>query len=326
MFFFEDLSMIHVFTFIAILFILIGLNEGLRMSKKFSLLIFIGLPAVLTVYWVNMDSEITSWFFWVKVYSALAGSLIYMVIRFTDYHLKNPRYLLLVPAILALNILEAAVRELQVGIAGFHGTVDGMFYISGGWNYLNALAGILNILLICGWVGIKRKEKNNRVDMVWPDQGLLFIIAYAVWNISYVYSCSPANALYSGFALNLAPIIPALFWAKGTWMQNRAHTLSLWMIWIMTFPYFFTDGSAVQATLSYNPAANWTLAVASLTLNGVLFVWQVKRILSEKKNVFEDEIWANTNQYQGEKDGVTDNARTGRGYGSGKKRRAGSTA
>jgi hypothetical protein len=29
-----------------------------------------------------------------------------------------------------------------------------MLYISGGWNYVNGVAGILNILLICGWSGI----------------------------------------------------------------------------------------------------------------------------------------------------------------------------
>ncbi|SDZ15765.1 DUF5692 family protein [Tindallia californiensis] len=316
MFFFEDLTIINIVTFIVVILAAIGINELLRMSKKISIGIFLVLPFIMTFYWISNDSEVVSWFFWVKVYSALAGSLIYMVVRFTDYPVKHPGYLLLIPGILALNILEAVVREFQVVLAGFHGMVDGAYYISGGWNYVNAVAGIINILLLCGWVGIKRKERKNRVDMVWPDLGSMYIMAYALWNISYVYSCSPNNALYSGFALNLAPIIPAFFWAKGTWMQNRAHTLSVWMILIMTFPYLFADGSMLQASLSYHAIANWSLAIASLGLNGTLFVWQAARILKTKKNPLREEIWVGTSQYQGE-DEVTENARTGRSNRSG---------
>lgn len=326
MFFFENLTSINVVTFVVVLLTAIGINELIRMSKKISLAIFLVLPMIMTFFWVSQDSEIVSWFFWVKVYSALAGSLIYMVVRFTDYPLKNPKYLLLIPGILAINILEAVVREFQVVMAGFHGIVDGAYYISGGWNYVNAIAGILNILLLCGWVGIKRKERKNRVDMVWPDLGSFYIVAYAVWNISYVYSCSPNNALYSGFALNLAPIIPAFFWAKGTWMQNRAHTLSVWMILIMTFPSLFTAGSVLQASLSYNPTANWALAIGSLGLNGTLFVWQTVRICRTKKNPFKDELWIGTAQYQEDENEVMEDARAGGGYGSSKKCRASSAS
>lgn len=290
MFFFEAIPWYNVVMWFGVLGILIGVNELVRASKGASIVIFMVAPVILTVFWlIRGGTDIISWFYWVKVYSALAGSLIFMVIRYTDYYKRHKWYLKLVPAILAINILEAAIRELQVGIAGFNGIVDGVRYISGGWNYLNAAAGILCILVLCGWNGI-HGTTGKRKDMVWPDLTMMYVIAYAVWNISYVYSCAPGNVFYSSLALNIAPIIPALFWAKGTWLQNRAHTLSFWMLWIMTFPYFFASGT-FSVSVSYNPAANWTLAGISLALNGVLAIWQGYRIVKYRLNPLKDEIW-----------------------------------
>lgn len=298
MFFFETIPWYNIIMWLVVFGLLIGFNEVARSSKRGSIILFIALPIVLTPIWFFFgDPELTSWFHWVKVYSALAGCLIYMVIRFTDYHKKHPWYLILVPAILAINILEAVIREFQVGILGFEGMVDGMYYISGGWNYVNAIAGILNILLICGWFGIFATS-GKKIDMIWPDQTKLWIIAYGVWNIAYVYSCAPGNAFYSGVALNIAATVPALLWAKGTWMQNRAQTLSFWMMWVMTVPHFFAAGSTFNVSVSYNPAANWTISLISLGLNVTLAVWQIIRIIKYKKNPLKDEIWQDTKEYQ----------------------------
>jgi len=298
MFFFESIPWYNAVMWFVVFGLLIGLNEVARSSKWGSVILFMIFPVILTPIWfIWGDSELTSWFHWVKVYSALAGSLIYMVIRFTDYHKKHPWYLVLVPAILAINILEAVIREFQVGIMGFEGQIDGMFYISGGWNYVNAIAGILNLLLICGWVGIFA-TKGKKKDMIWPDQTKLWIIAYGVWNIAYVYACAPGNAFYSGVALNIAATVPALLWAKGTWMQNRAQTLSFWMMWVMTVPHFFAVGSTFNVSVSYNPAANWTIALISLGLNVVLAVWQIARIVKYRLNPLKDEIWTGTKEYE----------------------------
>jgi hypothetical protein len=297
MFFFETIPWYNWVMWFVVLGALLGLNEIIRASKLGSIAIFMVLPVLLTPVWFMMESEITSWFTWIKVYSALAGSIIYMVIRFTDYHKKHPWYLILVPGILAINILEAVIREFQVGILGFQGMVDGMQYISGGWNYVNGVAGILNILLICGWFGIFASS-GKRKDMLWPDQTRLWIIAYGVWNIAYVYSCAPGNAFYSGVALNISATIPALFWAKGTWMQNRAATLSFWMMWVMTMPYFFAIGSTFNVSVSYNPAANWSIAILSLALNLVLAAWQVYRIVKNRLNPLKDEIFTDLPEYK----------------------------
>lgn len=291
MFFFDAFPWYNVLVWLIVLGVLLGLNEWVRLSKRASIGLFVVLPVLLTLVWyVNRDNEITSWFTWIKVYSALAGSLIYMGIRYRSYHKKYSWFVFLVPGILAINIIEAVIREFQVGWQGFEGMVDGMYYISGNWNYLNAFAGLINLFLICGWIGIYA-TKGKRKDMIWPDQTRLFIIAYGVWNIAYVYSCAPGNAFYSGFGLNIAATLPALLWAKGTWMQARAHTLSFWMIWVMTFPYFFATGSAFNVSVSYNPTANWILASISLTLNIILAIWQVYRIVTYRLNPLKDELW-----------------------------------
>jgi len=297
MFFFQSIPWYSAIMWFVVLGILIGLNELIRASKWGSIAIFMVLPVILTPVWLLTENDITSWFTWIKVYSALTGCIIYMVIRFTRFHLKHRWYLVLVPAILAVNIAEAVIREFQVGISGFQGIVDGMRYISGGWNYANAAAGILNILLICGWSGIFASGGKRR-DMLWPDQIRMWIIAYGVWNIAYVYSCAPGNAFYSGVALNISATIPALFWARGTWMQNRAATLSFWMMWVMTMPYFFATGSTFNVSVSYNPAANWSISLLSLALNVSLAVWQTCRIVKYRLNPLKDEIYTDLDEYR----------------------------
>ncbi len=53
--------------------------------------------------------------------------------------------------------------------------------MGGPWNYMNAVAGILNIIAITGWFGIvirKETKKDKSKDMLWPDMLWFWIIAY----------------------------------------------------------------------------------------------------------------------------------------------------
>jgi hypothetical protein len=303
MFFVESIPWYNVITWFAVLGALLLLIEVIRMRQWTSLAIFIVLPIALTPVWFLFpDPEIRNWFYWAKVYSALAGSIIFMVIRFTDFHKSHKWYLVFPPAILGLNIAEAVAREFQIGASGVGLDVSkglelfNMPCISGDWNYANAIAGILNIMLMCGWSGIFA-SRGKRKDMMWPDQIRLWVVAYGVWIISYVYSCSTFNAFYSGFALNIAATIPAIFWAKGAWLQHRAATLSFWMMWIMTFPRFFYEGTFAVG-LSYNPWANRALAYTALALNVILACWQVYRIIKNRRNPLKDEIFTDLPEYK----------------------------
>jgi hypothetical protein len=295
MFFFESLSMPAVVMFTVVLIGLMVVNELSRRNFKWSLFLFVGLPILLTPYWMYMDNEVSNWFVWVKVYSALMGAIGFMVIRFSNFANKNRWYLLFPPLILAINIFEAVIREIQV--AEIQGVSEGLLLLGGEWNYFNAAAGILNIVTICGWVGIYAVTRGSNRDMVWPDMLWFWIIAYDIWNFAYIYNCLTANVLYTGVALLLSCTIPALWWAKGAWLQHRAHTLALWAMFMMTFPYMFTD-SLYTVKVSYNPTAMWTISLISFFANVALVGYQGYRLYTRKLNPIKHELYTDLGKYQ----------------------------
>ena len=61
--------------------------------------------------------------------------------------------------------VEGRLADFGAGLSGVH---DGMLIIGGAWNNVNAIAGILNIVSICGWAGIYISKKKSQ-DMIWPD-------------------------------------------------------------------------------------------------------------------------------------------------------------
>ncbi|WP_421743001.1 DUF5692 family protein [Cellulomonas sp.] len=277
---------------------LIALNEVTRRWKWAGIAFFVALPLVLTVFvWPTTAGEGSStgtWFHWVKVYSALAGCLGFMLLRYVGRLSKN-RWMLLFPAlILALNIGEAVIRDFQV--AGLQGMHDGVFMVGGVWNYMNGIAGILNALTICGWVGII-VSRDRAKDMVWPDMLWFWIIAYDLWNFAYVYNCVGDHAFYAGAALLISCTIPAFFLKKGAWLQHRAHTLALWMMFTMAVPTFVTSSQfAVQS--SHDESALFVVSALSLIANVAVAVYQVRVIVTRRLNPLKDELFTHLRPYR----------------------------
>ncbi len=164
---------------VGVLVALIALNEVTRRWKWAGLAFFVALPLFLTIFvWPTTAGEGSStgtWFHWVKVYSALAGCLGFMLIRYVPRLAANRWVLLFPPLILAINIGEAVIRDFEV--ANLQGMHDGVFMVGGPWNYMNAIAGILNLVTICGWTGIFISRDRSK-DMIWPDMMWFWIIAY----------------------------------------------------------------------------------------------------------------------------------------------------
>jgi len=183
-----------------------------------------------------MDNENTSgnWFAWVKTYSALAGVIGFMAIRHIEKLQKNKWILLFPGLILSINILEAVFRDFEV-FSKTNVIENGLTLIGGPWNIINGIAGILSIITITGWFEIKIAKTKSK-DMIWADQLWFWIIAYGVWNLSYVYNCIPERAFYAGVALIFSSTLLAFFSAKGAWLQHRAQTLALWAMFTLTFP------------------------------------------------------------------------------------------
>lgn len=198
---------------------------------------------------------------------------------------------MLPPLILAVNIAEAVIRDIQC--YSIHGAdpVNGLWTWGGPWNLLNAAAGFLNLIMICGWAGIYVANDKSKA-IIWTDLTIWWIIGYDLWNLSYVYNCLSDRAWYSGVALLLACTIPAVLpFGKGSWIQYRAYTLTYWSAVVLTFPAFMHD-SIFAHRPSHSATAMLILAVASFVFNLGVFVYHVRRILVTKRNPLTQELYS----------------------------------
>ncbi|WNM23660.1 DUF5692 family protein [Demequina capsici] len=300
MFLFESITVAQGLMWFVVLAALIGLNELSRRGPWAGLFFFVAVPVVLTIFvWphtAGAGSSTGTWFHWVKVYSALTGCLGFLAIRYIPRLAKNRWALIFPPAILALNILEACIRDFQVGGMRADGMVDGVYMVSGPWNYMNGVAGLINLLAITGWMGIYI-AKDRIADMIWPDMIWPWIIAYDLWNFAYVYNCVGDHSFYAGAALLISCTIPAFFLRKGAWLQHRAHTLAFWMMFTMAVPSFVTD-SAFSVASSHDPAALYTVSGLALASNLALAALQLTMMAKRRRNPLKVEIYDGTDAYR----------------------------
>ncbi len=283
------------------IFVLCGLmfiNEITRRSKHAALFTYLALPIILTLtVWPKTAGPGTPmgyWFPWVKTYSALAGVLGFMALRYIKGMDKNKLMLMFPAFILALNIAEAVFRDFQC--FSYSGIVDGVFINGGPWNIMNGIAGILSIITISGWLGIFIGKDKNK-DMLWPDQLWFWVIAYDLWNFAYVYNCIPDHSFYSGAILLLSCTIPAFLIKKGAWLQHRAQTLGLWTMFSLTFPYF-ADTSQFAVKSSHSITALYVVSGLALASNVAVAVYHFSRVYKNKKNVLKDEIYTDLKGYK----------------------------
>lgn len=297
---------------------LFGLNELGRRWKWVGFGMFVVLPTFLTILWLTVLSGTAymDWFHLAKVYSSTAGCIGFWCIRFVhgtnkktgkEWHLyENKIALCFPPLILAINICEAVTRDFEVGrlYAGTltkvveHNQVQNI--IGGSWNYMNGIAGILNIITITGWFGItirKVTAKDKSQDMLWPDMIWIWIVPYDLWNFAYTYNCLPDHAWYCGFALLLAPTVCAFTIGKGAWLQHRAQTLALWCMFAQTVPSFIDKG-AYQVTSTHNTTALFIVSFLALASNVALFVFMIYKVVRTKRNPYLGELYTDLAKYK----------------------------
>lgn len=277
--------------------------------------VFFILPLILSILWFTVlsDTTYTDWFHLAKVYSSTAGCIGFWCIRHVkwknkltgeEWRLSHKKWALCFPPlILAINIIEAVARDFQVGIQYHGGGIladEAMYVLGGSWNFMNGIAGILNIITITGWFGIRIKKqtaKDGSKDMLWPDMLWFWIIAYDLWNFAYTYNCLPGHAWYCGFALLLAPTICAFTVGKGAWLQHRAQTLALWCMFAQTFPSFIDKGAfAVKST--NNPALLFAFSLVALVVNIAVFIYMIYKIGKTKRNPYLGELYTDLERYK----------------------------
>lgn len=293
------------------------LNEVTRRFKVAGLLAFVVLPIVLSVLWftVMKETTYTDWFHLAKVYSSTAGCIGFWCIRHLrgtnkktgkEWALSNSKIALCFPPlILAINIIEAVVRDFEVGnlysIMAQDLTADAPVMLMGGsWNYMNAIAGILNIIAITGWFGIcirKKTAKDGSMDMLWPDMLWFYIVAYDLWNFAYTYNALPHHAWYCGFALLLAPTICSFTVGKGAWLQHRAQTLALWCMFAQTFPRF-QDYGKWRVDSTYNPKIYFAVSLLALVANIAVIAYMIYKWKKTKRNPYTSELYIDLKGYQ----------------------------
>ena len=300
---------------ILVFVVLFLLNEVSRRYKTMGLVCFVALPVVLSILWftVMSDTTYTDWFHLLKVYSSTAGCIGFWCIR--HLHGKNKKTgkewklsdnriaLCFPPLILAINIIEAVVRDIEVGLnyAGGGLLVDDAQYVIGGaWNYMNAAAGIINVIAITGWFGIcirKATAKDKSRDMLWPDMLWFWIIAYDLWNFAYTYNCLPGHAWYCGFALLLVPTLCTFTVGKGAWLQHRAQTLALWCMFAQTFPAFQDEGM-FMVNSTYNETIYFIVSFLALAVNAAVLVYMVYKTVKTKRNPYMGELYTDLGKYK----------------------------
>jgi len=306
---------------LGVLAALVLLNEVTRRYKAVGFFAFFILPVVITALWLTVMKDILSenWFHTVKVYSATIACIGFWCIRYCSKKdkltgekkpLSNTKFAIFFPpAILALNILEAVIRDIQLG-RNYYGTKgilndgikDGVDYIviGGAWNYMNGIAGILSIIIITGFAGIclRKEEKNDKSkSILWPDMLWFYIIPYTFWNFAYVYNALPHRAWYNGLALLLAPIICALTTSKGSWVQHRGHTLALWCFFALSFPHLL-DNSKWTVISSYNTTVQFLVSFLALISHVAVVVYMIYKIKKTGRNPYKGELYTDLKGYQ----------------------------
>lgn len=298
-FLFQGYTVSSVLMLLAFVAVMVMVNEFTRRSLKASIVVYGVLPLVLPVLVIlGMAGSPAgrTWFGWVKVVSALIGVYGFMMIRFSKW--GNTRFAAIFPvSILALNIAEAVYRELEVFATYTTQVVDagGNTILGGPWNILNAIAGVICIITLTGFVGIRASKDKSR-DMVWPDMTWMYIAAYTIWNFAYVYNCISSRSMYAGFGILLAAVIAELFFKRGVWLQHRAQILSFYAMFALSVDYQQVAAFGIAPT--YTRSGLMTVSIASIVINIAFLAYVVYTIIKKRRNPLKAEIFTDSRYYQ----------------------------
>ena len=253
---------------------LVILNEIGRRTKIGGIVLFVIIPAVLTIYFIAIQAGLfgghsnqtyeymNGWFHYAKLYAADIGVVGFLMIKYKWGIGKKEWFKPWPFVIVAINILIAVVSDFESAIRAYQITGDfsgawwasneGVFLYGGWWNIVNGIAGLINIFCMTGWWGIYSSKKKD--DMLWPDMTIWFIVAYDIWNFEYTYCNLPTHTWYCGVALLLAPTFANALWNKGGWIQNRAMTLATWCMFAQVLPLFQLSNTFIVLPSLYGGA------------------------------------------------------------------------
>ena len=317
---------------------LILLNEFARRTKAGGCIMFFGVPAALTIYFIvlkvaalsgaqwALENQTTvymnGWFHYAKLYASLAGCIGFMMIKYKwgigakDWFKPFPFI------IVAINILIAVCSDFESAIKGWNcwWMSSENVWLYGGWhNVMNGIAGLLNIFCMTAWWSVF--SSKDKKDMLWPDMTWVYIVVYDVWNFAYTYNCLPTHTWYCGIALLLAPTIAALCWNRGGWIQNRANTLCIWCMFAQVWPLFqetlpngvskfswavlpttYADGTlngiVAGGSANANPTAMTVISALALVVNAAALTYIIIQAKKRHINPYKTDVFVNQKYYK----------------------------
>ena len=251
------------------------LTEFIRRSNFYvSLLVFLAVPAGLTLYWSLAGIETTA-FMYAKIYSVSFGSLVISALRFLDLaKFRWARFIAYL--VLFINILEAILTE----------------YHDGG--RLNVIAGGL-LLLTMAHPRFIRVDPSDTGKNLQYELGMGWVLSYVLWNFVFVYGTNPPGeptGEWAAFALvHLSVPLLLMRGRSEMFIQVRAYSLTLLMFLAVSAPY---EPFLFRVPDWHNPLVSLILRAASLALAVYLVLRSILRLKNGKapENILQSFIRA----------------------------------
>ena len=220
-----------------------------RLSVLWTLFLFA--PLVLTPYWFTENSFDN--IAWVKTYSIMFCLCWGGLLRFTALGDK-PWMRRSIPLLLAANILEALILEIQgTGIA----------------HVLNALAGLLLIATLPFSVRHTHIDRTCRHQTMIFNAPLAWICGYSLWNWTFVYLNYPALTGHHTAVLSAALLVASI--DPQRWLQARASTLGV---------NLFLMATSYSGTLAVSNATTWFNESIALASSSIALSWTIVHAFS----------------------------------------------
>ncbi len=215
-----------------LLFFLIGICEFFRKNVKISFFlftIFLICTSHLYIYKINNYNDYKAvWFTYTKLFLVLTSIYIGFFVRWNQNSLKNYQKIMIY-SIFFLNILIALFLELMV---------KAEFY------QLNIFSAFVLLLSLNEYKSINLSNDDSK-DIEWNCIDKKYIIAYTLWNLSFVYSNFPGIILQHSIVL-LSPILLSIFYAKkNNWLFYRSISLGLFLLFSI-----YMDSSSIDLVKS----------------------------------------------------------------------------
>lgn len=210
---------------------LVVAEEIFHRYPRFSLTFFSIASIILFSCWILLVGAV-DWFPWAKVLSIASGIIVLSLLRTTKLGSRTKLVAWTTYAFLAVNILEATVRDAVVGNMA---------------NYLNAMAGFLLIVTLEKLYTVHISKKDDYRDLLWSGMTLPWIVGYTLWNWTFVY----LNFGFQSSLMHIAVLGSAflvVFRNKDRWLQARAFTLGMYFILFHSLPHLVTNLTINRST------------------------------------------------------------------------------